>query len=326
MSDASDRTEVAPGGPVVVTGANGFVGARVVRELADRGVAVRALVRREGTAPTGPDVTEHVGDFTDPDDAADVLAGASAAVTTVAPLRADRDTQHRVSVEGSRRFAEVAVAQGVPMLVHVSTAAVYDRSPGVGDVDEDGELVDDDAGAYPVTKRDADAELADLDGSTRVLVRPPAILGPGPTSTWNTVRPRAIRDDPDSARRDPDQTLAWVHVDDLARLLADLATGEIPAADDVATGPVRGDVTAVNVAAPDASWRDWYGTVASAVGVEPAWSEEPGWEGRLVTTRVQGWGWQPRVNLREALEELVDGLSDLGDDPGSDGDDAYEWS
>ena len=37
--------------PVVVTGANGLVGSHVCAALAQRGVAVRAVVRRSGTAP-----------------------------------------------------------------------------------------------------------------------------------------------------------------------------------------------------------------------------------------------------------------------------------
>ena len=65
-----------------------------------------------------------------------------------------------VGVEGTSTIARAAAAAGVDRLVHVSTAAVYDRSPAVGDVDEDSPLVGDDAGDYPVTKRDADVALA----------------------------------------------------------------------------------------------------------------------------------------------------------------------
>ena len=91
--------------------------------------------------------------------------------------------------------ARAARDAGVSRLVHVSTAAVYDRSPGVGDVDESSALVGDSANAYAVTKRDTDLALAEVDGLTRVLVRPPAILGPGESSVWNTLRPAEIRDD-----------------------------------------------------------------------------------------------------------------------------------
>ena len=146
-----------PGPVVVVVGANGLVGSRVCAALVARGARVRALVRRPGTAPSGPGVEEHVGDFTDASSVAGVLLGADAVVTTVHPMGSDRETQEQVAVEGTPRFARAARDAGVARLVHLSTCAVYDRSPGTGDVDEDSALVGDDAGTYAVTKRDTDA-------------------------------------------------------------------------------------------------------------------------------------------------------------------------
>jgi nucleoside-diphosphate-sugar epimerase len=125
---------------VVVTGANGLVGAHVCAALVERGATVRAVVRRAGGAPALRDVEEWVGDFTDATFAADVVAGADAVVTTVHPMGDDRETQERIGVRGTTTIARAAAAAGVTWLVHVSTAAVYDRSPGVGDVDESGAL------------------------------------------------------------------------------------------------------------------------------------------------------------------------------------------
>lgn len=308
MSPTDSTADATLSGPVVVTGANGFVGSHVARDLAARGVDVVAVVRRAGTAPVA-DITEHVGSFDDPDVAATVVDGAVALVTTVAPMGADHATQHEVTVTGTHRIAVAARDAGVARLVHVSTAAVYDRSPDVGDVDESSALVGDDAGTYAVTKRDADAALADVDGITRVLVRPPAILGPGETSVWNTLRPQAVRDDPEGTARNPDQTLAWVHVTDLARFLADLAVGAVVTGDTPADGPVTGDATPVNLAAPDLTWRDWTTAVADGFGIEPQWSGEPAWTGHLSADRARAWGWRPRVDGETALAELREGLA-----------------
>ncbi len=286
--------------PVVVVGANGLVGARVCAALLRDGARVRAVVRRTGTAPAG--VEELVGDFTAADFAARAAAGADAVVTTVHPMGTDLETQHRIGVLGTTTFARAAAEAGVGRLVHVSTAAVYDRSPGVGDVDESSALVGDDAPVYAVTKRDTDLALAGVDGITRVLLRPPAILGPGATSVWNTLQPTAIRDDESARHAVPQQTFAWVHVEDLARFAAGLATG--------GAGPVAGACTPVNVVAGSATARDYHGTVSRAVGVEPVWDDRPAWTARLLAERARSWGWEPTVDLAHALAEIEAGLRD----------------
>jgi nucleoside-diphosphate-sugar epimerase len=298
---------------VVVTGANGFVGSRLTRALVDRGATVRAVVRRAGTAPQLAGVEERVGDFFDPDLASDVTVGAAAVVTTVHPMGTDRENQQHIAVEGTPVLARAARDAGVPLLVHVSTAAVYDRSPGVGDVDESSALVADDTNPYAASKRDTDAALAEVDGITRVLLRPPAILGAGETSIWNTLRPAELRADESARHANPAQSFAWVHVDDLVTLAADLATGRVPTATDPEKGPVEDACTAVNVASgAAATHRDYYGTVTRALGVEPVWEEGPAWTGRILAARAQRWGWRPAVDLQAALAEIDGGLRTAG--------------
>ena len=294
---------------VVVTGANGFVGAQVCHALVSRGAAVRAVVRRPGTAPTHPDVTEVVGDFTDASFAAQAVDGADAVVTTVHPMGSDRDVQHEIGVAGTTTIARAAADAGVPLLVHVSTAAVYDRSPGAGDVGEGSPLVDDDANDYSVTKRDTDAALAAVDGTTRVLVRPPAILGPGETSVWNTLRPASVREHDSERHAVADQSFPWVHVTDLAALIADVAVGSIAPSDDASVGPVAGACTAVNAAAETARYAEYHQLVADTVGVSPVWDDAPAWTGRIVADRARGWGWSPGVTLHDALDEVRTGLT-----------------
>ena len=298
----------APSGPVVVTGANGLVGSRVCAALAERGFTVRALVRRSGTAPSLPGVLEWVGDFHDSGVAAAVTDGASAVVTTVHPMGSDLETQRRIGVEGTPVLARAAQEAGVKRFVHVSTAAVYDRSPEAGDVTESAPLVDDDGGDYPVTKRDTDAALADVEGLTTVLLRPPAILGAGASSVWNSLRPAAMREHEQARHALADATFAWVHVDDLVALAADIASGAVRESSDGARGPVVGATTVVNVASGPATQRDYYEAVCGAVGVDPVWDDGPAWTGQVRADRARAWGWAPAVTLEAALAEIKVGL------------------
>ena len=292
---------------VVVTGANGLVGAAVCRALAERSAQVRAVVRRAGSAPVLDGVVEHVGDFADEGFAQTVVQGADAVVTTVHPMGSSREVQHRVGVEGTPVLARAARDAGVARLVHVSTAGVYDLTHGRGDVADDGPLLPEGSGDYPDTKNATDAALAQVGGLTTVLARPPAVLGPGETSVWNTLRPQAVL--AGERRANPARTWSWIHVDDLAAFLADVASGAVPTADDPERGPVAGGTTAVIVAGEPATWRDYLGTVTGALGVEPEWTDEPVWTGHLLTGRARGWGWAPRVSLAQALDELRQGLA-----------------
>jgi nucleoside-diphosphate-sugar epimerase len=100
-----------------------------------------------------------------------------------------------------------------------------------------------------------------------------------------------------------------VHVDDLAALIADVATGAVATADDPEGGPVAGGTTPVIVAGEPATWRDYVGTVTDALGIAPDWTDEPAWTGQLLTDRARRRGWVPQVSLAKAMEELRRGLT-----------------
>lgn len=248
---------------------------------------------------------EWVGDFHDAGVAAAVSDGASAVVTTVHPMGSDLETQQRIGVEGTPVLARAALEAGVERFVHVSTAAVYDRSSESGDIGESAPLVGDDGGDYPVTKRDTDAALGEVAGLTTVLLRPPAILGAGASSVWNTLRPTAMREHESARHAIADATFAWVHVDDLAALAADVATGAIATSSDPSRGPVAGTTTPVNVAGDPATQRDYVAAACAAAGVEPVWDDEPAWTGRIRADRAHAWGWRPQIDLAAALAEIA---------------------
>jgi dihydroflavonol-4-reductase len=120
-----------------VTGAAGFIGANVVRELLAHDWCVRALIRTpDPPALAGLSVESVAGDLFMPELAA-AMRGCDA-VFHVAALyslwRRDRDDVMRTNVEGTRNVLRAAREAGVPRVVHTSSvAAIGVRYGGVAD-------------------------------------------------------------------------------------------------------------------------------------------------------------------------------------------------
>jgi UDP-glucose 4-epimerase len=119
---------------VVVTGAGGYLGGRLVAHLAyATDSPVRATSRRP--APWLPVPVEPL-DLLDTTGLGDVLAGAAGVVhlagTNEAVAAADPDRAMADTVAAARRVAEACRNAGVRRLVYVSTVHVYGRSLAAG--------------------------------------------------------------------------------------------------------------------------------------------------------------------------------------------------
>ena len=219
----------------LVTGANGFLGAAVVRALLAEKQTVRALVRagsdRRNLAGLAVEVI--VGDITEPDSLRAAVRGCTAVFHVAADYRlwvAEPGAMYRTNVAGSVNVLEAAAAAGVERMVYTSSVAVLglnaDRSPA----DEATPVtIDAMIGVYKRSKflaeeavRRRAAELA----FPVVVVNPSTPIGPGdvkPTPTGRIILDAA-------AGRMPafvDTGLNLVHVDDVARgHLAALALGK----------------------------------------------------------------------------------------------------
>ena len=145
-------------GTVLVTGATGGVGAFVVRELAARGHAVRALTRAESAhlADPGAEVVE--GDLRDTEGLCRAAAGADAIVHAACTFT-DHDTDRaamRALVDGRR--------DGAPFVFVSST----DAHGGTGAP----------LGAYGRAKRDCERMLLDTGAEGASALRAPIVWGP----------------------------------------------------------------------------------------------------------------------------------------------------
>lgn len=208
----------------LVTGATGFVGAAVVRNLIAHGYAVRVLVRpagdRRNLAGLAVEIVE--GDLRDDASLARALAGTRALFHAAADYRlwAPRPQElYDVNVTATERLMRLAMEAGVARIVYTSSVATLKlREDGAPSTEADAASLADMVGHYKRSKFLAEAavsRLCDEEGLPAVIVNPAAPVGPGdvkPTPTGQTIVDAANGRIPAYL----DTGLDLVHVDDVA--------------------------------------------------------------------------------------------------------------
>lgn len=208
----------------LVTGATGFVGANLVRELLADGDAVRALVRpgRDRRNLTGLEVELAEGDLRDPESLRSALTGVSVLYHVAADYRLwarDPRELYTSNVNGTRNILEAAREAGVERVVYTSTVGTLgipkDGRPGTETTPVS---LDQMVGHYKRSKflAEQEAERFASEGLDVVIVNPSAPVGPWdvkPTPTGKMVvdylRGRMVAS--------LDTGLNLVHVRDVAR-------------------------------------------------------------------------------------------------------------
>ena len=117
---------------ILVTGATGKVGSRLVKRLAQRGDHVRALVRDRTRADQLDSRIELVvGDLLDPSSLTAAVHGVDAVVHCAAFFRgATPEQAHAVNDLGTQHLANAARAASVKRFVFTSTGTVYGSTGG----------------------------------------------------------------------------------------------------------------------------------------------------------------------------------------------------
>jgi len=168
----------------LVTGATGLVGNNVVRELLHRGLEVRVLVRQphDPRPLEGLQVERFSGDVRDVEAVRAACRGVSHVVHSAARVHigwTEWDEQRAINVDGTRHVAQAARAEGCK-LIHVSSVDALGVSsrerPADEDAPHDGKI----PCSYVITKREAEAAVADeiARGLEAVLINPGFMLGP----------------------------------------------------------------------------------------------------------------------------------------------------
>jgi uncharacterized protein YbjT (DUF2867 family) len=109
---------------IIVAGATGETGRRIVQELVNRQIAVRALVRDEAIAktilPSGPEIV--VGDVLKPDSLQQALRDCTVVIcATGAKPSFDPTGPYKVDFEGTKNLVNAAKQQGIEHFVLVTS-------------------------------------------------------------------------------------------------------------------------------------------------------------------------------------------------------------
>jgi 2-alkyl-3-oxoalkanoate reductase len=172
-----------PARTVLVLGAGGFIGGRLVAALADAGLRPVAGVRRRRRASDWQGAEVRLCDATDPVAVERVLDGVDAVVNCVGG-------DGRTMIAATRALC--AAARRRPRrIVHLSSIAVY--GDATGPVTEQTPLVAP-ADGYGMAKRACEALIEDYvrDGGDAVLLRPSCVYGPG-SEQWTARLARLLR-------------------------------------------------------------------------------------------------------------------------------------
>ena len=235
---------------VLVTGATGFIGRRLVDGLLASGAEVSALVR---TRQNAGDLARHgvrlfPGSLGDVEKLSEALSEQAIVFNLAYDVRASGD-ENLLAFQALLQGAERAA---VNRIIHASSMVVYDSWPG-GRISEREPITRDQSGSY----RDAKIAMEEmlLDSSIPAAILQPGIVhGPG-SAMWTDAPRRALRRGP-VILPDPIGLCAAIHVDDVVQ--AALKAAAVEKLDEekryVLNGPGR------------PNWLEFYRSHISALG------------------------------------------------------------
>lgn len=221
---------------VLVTGATGLVGSRILFDLLRKGRRVRALHRTgsdrslpERFAADDAGLFRHVewmeGDVTEVLSVYDALDGIREvyhAAGLVSFLPADRDRLMTINAEGTANVVNMALERGVRRLCHISSVAALGRSESGTSIDEKTVWKNSKYNSvYAISKFNAEREVwRGMEEGLQVLIlNPSIILGPGNWNTGSSLLFRAVKD---GLRFYPTGATGFVDVRDVSRIAVSL--------------------------------------------------------------------------------------------------------
>lgn len=279
---------------VAVTGATGFLGRHLVRALARDGWTPRVLVRRDPVHPLWRDIEVEVvvGDLKSPRALDRLCQGAEVLVHVAGLIKAaSLDAFDAVNCDGARAAALAAKAAGARFILVSSLAA---REPQLSN--------------YAASKRHGEDAVREVFPDA-LIVRPPAIYGPGDTETLPLFQLAAKS--PVLPVLSPDTRIAMIHVEDAAAKLASFCKN-----------PVSGLVELSDVRRDGYTWAEIMSAAGATMGANPRLARLPDGVLALAGTLADAWSFAtgtPTVFGSGKVRELLHADWSLSSAPMSEG-------
>lgn len=243
---------------VLVLGASGFIGQRIVAMLEQSNWATPVIAGRRVANGAASGVERRQVDTLDLDSLKSALTDIDAVVNCVAG-------NGPVIATGAKLLVEAALATSKPRIIHMSSMAVYGRKEG--ELSEDAGL-DPELGWYAKAKCEAEAYMTDYAkaGNKVVMLRPGCVHGPGSEMWVGRIARLLVAGRLGNIGVEGDGWSNLIHVDDVAAAVLLSLRHE----------PAQPEPTIFNLSAPDSPrWNQYFNDLAIALGAVPVKSVNP---------------------------------------------------
>lgn len=219
---------------ILVTGASGFVGAELVKQLVDQGKRVRALRRKSSNVSFLKDYEGRFewvyGDVNDIPALEAAFEGVSyvyhsAAMISFVP--SEKYKMFKVNIEGTANMVNMALAKQVKKFLQVSSVSAFGRYDIQKDINEETKWVENEENTnYAIAKHRSELEVwrAKEEGLNVVIVNPATILGFG---DWTQGSSQIFKNVYDEISFYPTGVNGFISVEDVAKASIQLMESEL---------------------------------------------------------------------------------------------------
>lgn len=255
---------------ILVTGATGFLGAELVKQLTDQDLTVRAIKRSTAVIPSilknNPLVTWHTADINEPESLIEAFDGITKAYHCAAFVSFDPKDKAKllkINIEGTANMVNICLDLNVRLLHVSSIAALGDAKPGELITEKHFWDYNPKAHNYAISKYQGEMEVwrGIAEGLEAVIVNPAVIIGKNAGYSGSGAIFKLVKE---GLKFYTDGATGIVDVEDVAKCMILLMESDI--------SEERFTLSAGNL-----NYKDFFAEIAKGLGVKAPSKEAKPW-------------------------------------------------